>query len=275
MDIIDSTETRGPECILVHGIEGIGKSTWAKGAPKPLFADVEHGLAELGVPCVCIDTFAKAEEFVKTFPADQYRTAVIDTADALDLLMQRALCEKMGWKSIEDPGYSKGWTRLREQWVRFLASLRELQARNVEIIMLAHSQIKNFGNPAGADYARYTPKINDKVTDLIKGWSSVVLFAIHEETVQGAKDIAKDRGKGVGTGRRIVHTQREPAHDAKNRLNLPPILPLTYAAFDAGRKAFWEKKGSPDADTPSVTPTSTPGSTGTPPPASAGASDDA
>jgi len=285
--IIEGRTERARDRILLYGVEGIGKSTWATKADTPLFADVEQGLEEIGPPRVPIDRFMRSEkpiiewpagaspvsmqEFIRDFPMGEYRTSVIDTADALNLLMMASLCRRKGWKGgIEDPGFGKGWTALKEMWNELLVALRALNARGVEIILLAHTEIKNFSNPVGPDYSRFRPKINDKIVDKVKEWATAVLFAQHEEVVEGARDIVKDHGKGVGTGRRIVYTQHTPAYDAKNRYNLKPILDLDYTGFADGRAAFWasKKTGGPVQGSPPAAPVpcSSPGSAGTPAP---------
>ena len=41
----------------------------------------------------------------------------------------------------------------------------------------------------------------------------------------------KKRTRAVTTGTRVIHTVGQPAFLAKNRFNLPPVLPLTWADF--------------------------------------------
>ncbi len=272
--------------ILLHGFKGVGKSTWASKTDTPLFANVEQGLSEIGPDRMAINRFRdddkpfiewpegvegiSMQEFIHDFPVSTHRTAVIDTGDALNTIISTSLCEFNGWKDITSPGWQDGPKALAAEWDKYLAALLALYAKDVEIIILAHSEAKNHPNPLGADYVRYVPKISPKIVDKVGEWATAVLFAHYEETVKGdIKDIGKDRGKAVTSGRRITYTQYAPAHDAKNRYNLDPIIDLNYAAFDAGRKAFWAKKtGSPGKGAPPSVPSqdSTPGNTGTPAP---------
>ncbi len=112
-------------------------------------------------------------------------------------------------------------------------SVEAVRKRGLEVILLAHAQIRNFANPAGSDYARYECKLHKAAAALVKEWTDANLFAIHEEFVAD-KD---GKMKGVSTGKRIIHTQRTAAWDAKNRHNLPTELDLDYAAYSAAREA--------------------------------------
>jgi hypothetical protein len=66
-----------------------------------------------------------------------------------------------------------------------------------------------------------------------------VLFANYE--VLTVKETEKSKAKGVTTDKRIMHTRRTAAFDAKNRYGLPDTLDLDYAAFVEAVKA-----GEPD-----------------------------
>ncbi len=240
LQIVKTNAVKKADRIFLYGVEGIGKSTFGSKAPSPLFLDVEDGLAKIdasGVSCKC---YADALAFLKEFPVE-YKTLVIDTADALDAMMQRDLCERFSWETIEDAGYGKGWTALQDMWRKLLAQIDIVRLRGVEIIILAHSETKTFQNPAGPDYNRYQPKLNIKCGSVIKEWADTVLFACHEETVaikKGQDRNAPDaKGKATGTGQAIMYTSHAPAWDAKNRDGLPPRLPLTYSAFDSARKS--------------------------------------
>ena len=46
MEVIQRGKTPMPPRLMVYGTEGIGKSTLAAGAPKPIFVQTEDGLFE-------------------------------------------------------------------------------------------------------------------------------------------------------------------------------------------------------------------------------------
>lgn len=248
---------REPDRILMQGVEGVGKSTFGASAPNPIFITPESGASQIGV-----DRFPTPSTFQDILDSLQflresehdYKTVVVDTLDSVEPLAWAAACKRNGWTDIEDAGYGKGYTVVLDDWRKMLNALDGLRtARGMEVILLAHAVAKSFANPTGADYQRYEPAINKQAALLFKGWPDTILFATFEEgTLEAATgkvvtDIAtKKRVKGVSTGHRVVKTQRSAGYDAKNRYNLPPELPLSYADYAAHRELFWQGKVAVD-----------------------------
>jgi hypothetical protein len=236
-----------PDRILLMGTEGVGKTTFAAEAPSPIFICAEDGIptALQHIPRFPEpQSFAEVLEAIRTLARDEhdFRTLAVDTLDWLEPLIWRDLCARNGWTAddgapdIEKPGYGKGYVAAAEEWRRFFAALDQLRnRRGMEIILLAHTEIKTFQNPAGNDYSRYQLKLHKTSAGLVKEWTDVNLFAIHEEFAKEIK--GKPTRKGFSTGRRVVHTERTAAWDAKNRHSLPPELPLNYADYAAARAA--------------------------------------
>lgn len=99
----------------------------------------------------------------------------------------------------------------------------------MNIVLLAHSTVKQFKNPEGEDYDRYQVAMNDKAAGVWKQWCDVVLFAKHETAT--VKDAKTKRARGISTGAREMFTCWNAAYDAKNRHNLPEKMPLSWAEF--------------------------------------------
>lgn len=222
-----------PDRVLLYGVEGIGKSTWAAGAPAPIYIPAEDGTANLDVarfpePQGWADVLDAVR--VLTEEPHQYGTVVLDTLDAVEPMLWRHICERDKKSSIEDYGYGKGYVAALDEWRSFLAVLEKLRrTRNMGVVLIAHSWIKPFKNPEGEDFDRYELKLHAKAGGLLKEWSDAVLFA-HYETYAVKAD-EKRAAKGVSTGARVIHTQRTAAWDAKNRYSLPEMLPLNYEDF--------------------------------------------
>lgn len=233
--------TPQPDRVLLTGTEGVGKTTFAADAPNPVFICAEDGLPPvLGeVPRFPTpESLSDVQEAIRTLVREDhdFRTLVIDTVDWLEPLVWQKVCTENGWKDIEAPGYGKGYVAAAEEWRKLLSALDVLRKKKgMEVILLAHASIRTFQNPAGGDYSRYECKLNKNAAALLKEWVDTNLFAIHEEFVQVKN--GKETRKGVSTGRRVVHTERTAAWDAKNRYALPSELPLNYADYAAARAA--------------------------------------
>lgn len=233
--------TRGqlhkPLRVLLYGVEGVGKSTFGAAAPSPIFLASEDGTATLDVARFpepqCWSDVLDAIDTLTTEPHD-FRTLVIDTLDWLEPLCWAQVVAEGGpkIKSIEDFGYGKGYVAALDQWRGLLARLERMRtARGMHVIMLAHSWVKPFKNPEDDDYDRYELKLHAKAGGLLKEWCDAVLFARHDETT--ARDEKTKRTRGVSSGARVICTSRTAAYDAKNRHDLPPTMPLSWADFEA------------------------------------------
>lgn len=222
-----------PKRVLLYGPEGIGKSTFAMGAPSPIFLCPEDGTAELDVarlpePQNWSDVLA-AVKLLATEVHD-YKTFVVDTLDWIEPLCWDHVCEREGWKSIETPGYGKGYVEALNTWRQLISAIDHLRAqRAMHVILLGHSKVATFKNPEGEDYDRYSLKMHEKAGGLLKEWVDAVLFANYETFVDKASKMA--RGKGLSSGARVIHTERRAAWDAKNRYGLPEQMPLSWDEF--------------------------------------------
>jgi len=234
--------TRGrierPMRVLLFGTEGLGKSTFASHAPSPIFLASEDGTSQLDVARFPEPkSWRDAMDAIHALTIDEheYKTLVIDTLDWLEPLCWAAVCEKPDEKgkrrdNIEAFGFGKGYVAALDEWRLLLARIERMRlARNMHVVMLAHSWVKAFKNPEDDDYDRYEMKLNNKASGLLKEWCDVVLFGAYETFA--ATDKATKRTRGVSTGARVVHTQRTAAWDAKNRYDLPPTIPLDWQAF--------------------------------------------
>jgi hypothetical protein len=220
---------------ILYAPEGIGKTTFGASAPGAIFLGAEEGSAQLDVT-----RFPSPQTWTEVFDAirlltnetHDFKTLVVDTLDWIEPLCWAHICKRDNKKDVEDYGYGKGYQAALEEWRLFLGALERMRkAKPINVLMLAHSWIKPFKNPAGDDFDRYELKLNNKAAGLLKEWADDVLFANYEQF--GKKDERTKRVRGVDTGARIIFTERRAAYDAKNRHSLPETLPLSWADYQA------------------------------------------
>lgn len=148
-----------PERTLLIGTEKIGKSTFGASSPSPIFIAAEEGINHLDVkafpePQTAQDIFDAVAELEEQ--KHSFLTLVVDTVDWAEKFFIGELCWRNGWENINSPGWGDGQAALVEVWRTFLAALDRLRrTRGMEIILLAHAQVKTFQNPTGPDYSRY------------------------------------------------------------------------------------------------------------------------
>lgn len=227
-----------PMRLLVYGLEGVGKSTFAACAPNPIFLGAEDGTSELDVKRFPQpDSVADIAEAIAelTTAEHDYKTLVIDTLDWAEPLVWRQVCiacAKPGrppLRSIEEMGYGKGYVEAGGFWRQMIAGLERLrEARKMDVILLAHSWIKSFKNPGGEDFDRFEMRLHKSAAATWREWCDAVMFADHDITTY---EDDRKRVKGIGSGARVLRTQHNAAWDAKNRYDLPPTLALDWEVF--------------------------------------------
>ena len=228
----------GPWRILLYGVEGIGKTTFAAATPSPIFLGAEDGSGHLDVarfpsPGSWGDVRAAVETLVRE--KHDYRTLVVDTVDWAEPLLWEFICARDKKANVEDYGYGKGYQVALDEWRVLLAQLERLRGVGVNVLLLGHTHLKPFKNPEGDDFDRYELKLHLKAGGLLKEWSDAVLFANHETFAK--KDERTKRVKGVSTGARWLYTTRTAAYDAKNRFGFPEMLPLSWPDVEAAMTA--------------------------------------
>lgn len=224
--------------VLLYGVEGIGKTTFAAATPSPIFLGAEDGSGHLDVarfpsPASWFDLRAAVDTLLTE--THEFKTLVLDTIDWAEPLAWAHICKRDSVDNIEAYGYGKGYQVALDEWRGLLAQLERLRGIGMNVLLLGHTHLKPFKNPEGEDFDRYELKLNLKAGGLLKEWCDAVLFANHEtftKTEQRTK-----RVKGVSTGARWLYTQRTAAYDAKNRFGLPDQMPLSYADVEAAMQA--------------------------------------
>lgn len=225
-----------PPIIVVYGVHGVGKSTFAAQAPSPVFIQTEDGLGMLDCPHFPLaSTFDAVMEALAALYTEShdFKTCVLDSLDWLEPLIWAKACRDNGWASIEDAGYGKGYVAGLGYWRQYVEGLNALRDdKGMTIVQLAHTDIKRFDSPEHDPYDRYTIKLHARAAALVQEHSDIVLFANYRvSTVKADVGFNKKVSRAVGSGERVIHTTERPAFLAKNRYGLPDTLPLDWQAF--------------------------------------------
>ena len=118
-----------PVKTVLYGPEGIGKSTFASHFPDPVFIDTEGGTKRLNVArlpqptswAMLLDEVAEVRK--GSVPCG---TLVLDTSDWAERLCIQAVCARAKVNGIEDFGYGKGYTYVKEEFAKLLDALEEV-----------------------------------------------------------------------------------------------------------------------------------------------------
>jgi AAA domain-containing protein len=254
MSLLDTiTKGRRPRYIwaLIYGTDGVGKSTVCSHAPNPIFVGAEKGTEQLDVARFPqVESISELFAQLRTLQTEkhQYQTVVLDSLDWIEPLIWKAVCDEGKVENIEQfgGGYGKGYARALDLWRTLIKELAVLN-QNMHVLLIGHAQIKSFQDPElPSAYDRYQLKINDKAAALVREAADAVLFARFEtELVRASGAKAKVRGEG----KRIMYTESRPGFDAKNRFDLPFVMPLDWKSFGDAIRAFYgiKENGSGNA----------------------------
>jgi hypothetical protein len=236
LEQVQSGRSPAPRRVMLYGTHGIGKSTFAAMAEKPVFIQTEDGLGEIDCAKFPLaTTFDQAMKALSELYSEKhaFRTVVVDSLDWLERIIWAEVCRKRNVESIEDIGYAKGYTFALTQWREFLEGLTSLRTdKGMTAVLIAHARIERFENPETESYDRYVPRLHKLAAAVVQEWCDEVLFATYKVyTKQTDEGFDRKRTQGLGTGERVIRTVERPAHVAKNRLNLPDELPLDWNAY--------------------------------------------
>lgn len=215
--------------VVLYGTKGIGKTTYAAATPNPVFILTEDGLGLNKVPAFPLaKTYLDVREYVNDLIKGEhpYKTLVIDSLDWLERLIQTQVAQEEGKKDIAEIPFGKGHA-LAAKYMHDLAMLLDTlrEKRGMNILLLAHSQIKRFESPDTDPYDRYQLDLHQKAAAVIEEWADVILFYNYRVQVQRNKD---GDARAIGAGLRVMFAQERPAHLAKNRYGLDLEVPYNW-----------------------------------------------
>lgn len=213
---------RKPFAAMIYGPGGVGKTTFCKDLPKPLFIGADE-LDELDA-----DKLPKCKSWIEAKSQltwilnskPEYKTICVDTIDSLEILLHQSIIEsdKKGAKNMAKAhgGYGAAYSIALSEMTEFRDLLASLRENGYNIMLLCHSTTKRVSDPVVlSDYDEYKLTLHEKVENLFVDWVSAVIFLRHETV----KDL--EEKYAFGSGKRVAFFEKRPGYVAKNRYNLP------------------------------------------------------
>jgi AAA domain len=232
MNIMRATATLPPR-LLVHGQDGVGKTTLAAKFPSPVFLLTEDGVpagvevAAIGGRLTSFADILAALVALANEPHD-FQTVVLDSLDVLEGLLWQHVCHENGWPSIESAGYGKGYVIADAAWRDLLAGLDYLRRERGMIVMLiAHSEISTVNDPRATSYTSYQLRLHKRARGLVQDWCDAIGFLAPDLHVrEDDAGFGKKRSRADGGSQRWLHWEARPSFVAKNRYGLRAKMPV-------------------------------------------------
>lgn len=251
--------------LIIFGESGIGKSSLAVLAPKPIFIPLDDGSTNLRDPFThekvdqvqdCF-TFADTRGALQQYSLyDDNESIVIDTATKLQDLshpyMFATIPHEKGHTvtSIEGYGFGKGYRHLYDTMKLILMDADELVRRGKNVIFIAQCIARSVPNAAGEDYLCNCPRLYPgsknlpSLEALYCEWADHVLFVDHANTEVLDKKISGDTMRAVFTQSQL-HFRAKTRPLASGKI-VPPVVSFETIEDDSIFQYIFE--GDADAD---------------------------
>jgi hypothetical protein len=245
LDNVTGQRKLRPRRILLYGTRGIGKSTWATMADKPIVIPTEDGLEHIACkaffedrPSRKCESYAEYMQCLRELYATplDYKTVVTDSLDWLEHLVIAEACRRERAECLEElhrRTYGKGYDLVLPLWREILSAHDFLRNdRGLMVIFVAHFTLEKVKAPDSDSYTRYAPKLHKQAADIVQEWCDEVLFACYKNfTTVKEEGFGVKRAVAIGSGERVIKTTERPTHLAKNRLSLPDEIALDWREY--------------------------------------------
>jgi len=240
-------KVKKPIAILVYGVHGVGKSTFATEAENPIFIGSEEN-DELNA-----DRYPKINEWkdltdqLELVKKSNYQTIVIDTMDELERIAQNEILKKEPGKTMATA--CGGYGKANEVMERMFLGLRDTLSflrneKGMNVIILCHHEKTKYEDPISlTNYDNYSTALHKKLKPIFEDWVSIIAFAndklMRAENSQGKDTVISD-------GDRVMYFESRTSHVAKNRFKLPSEIEFpesgTWAFIKNHVDEFFGKK---------------------------------
>lgn len=210
MQIIKTTDPQAKPSIImmVYGAGGVGKTTFASTAPKPLLVDCENGAKYFGLRGINMDV-AKISQWsdmnglFDIAKEDTYETIIIDPIGELMEKLKRYMIAKGDRKLVQSDGSPSmaGWGWLKDT---MRATIKVLRDSGKNILLIAHVEEKT-DEEKMVKRPMIMTKISEELVNMVDivGYMTVTQVDGEEKRIiivdaSSDKYVAKDRTGQLG-----------------------------------------------------------------------------
>lgn len=238
--------------MVLYGEPGVGKSTFAAGAPKPFFITTDGNYEYLEDFCgmraedhqQCFSWAEMKKAFARDFT--NYDTIVVDLLEDSYLWADNEFCRDNKLLHISDLGYGKGYGILGNE---FFIEYQKLLALPKNIILLMHGVTEVLKDRRGVEYSKYGPSklLRDKLVTQLEGRVRFFVRAYAEASEGPDGRLQTKRYLSLSPdGHTEYGITRGLSSDA------PHSIPLDWNAFVTTIDQYTLKAGQPERVTATI-----------------------
>lgn len=235
-----------PHRVLVYGFDGIGKTSFAGGAPGAFFLDANKGSHKLNVERIDIIDWNDAKQWLDAIASGgvtlkdgkPIQTVVVDSMTDFESMSHMQIFGGSDTVTSFKGGYGKGDDHAMLEWRPFIGMLERVWLSGKNVVLCAHARTKHFEDPSGPPYDRFEVACRPTLAGALRQFVDYVFFC--------REDVGRMKEGGViTTGTRWMFTRRTPAYDAKARGSLifPEKILLSWGDFQKAVDADGNRDG--------------------------------
>jgi hypothetical protein len=240
---IETGTVARPIKVLLYGAPGIGKSKLASQFKRVLFIDMESGTDFLDVKRIRPKDFGELIKSIKwAANLKEYDTIVFDGLTAIESFSNDLTLAEQGWKTLEDPGYGKGYALANINFSRIVKAADFLCTNQKNVIFIAHSKTKTVIDPTQDSYDRIEFDVNK---NMINAFVSAVDSCFYLRPQIRSIETKDKEKKVISNGTRELILSDRGSALSKNRLShMGAVYEFPHEPeaekLDAQYKNFWE-----------------------------------
>jgi hypothetical protein len=239
-----------PVRMMLYGQNGIGKTTFGAGMPKPFVLAVEDGVGVMPVtyhranhesyPEILSDLM----EVGGYFQRGEFQSLIVDSVDALQSKIIEQILRENNKKTLNDFSYGKGYDIFKQKVEEFRGLMERFRCElNANVLLIAQTEARTIPDPINGLRDIFTMRLDKRAAGVLRDWADLVGFA----QLRGTPIMDKE-GKLIRIhtdGTRILSTAPSASFDAKNRFDLPAELPLAWPAVEAAIREAYQRPFDP------------------------------
>lgn len=195
---------------MLYGAPKTGKSTFASHIPNALFLPTEEGLNELEVFQYKIKSWRDVLKLRKELQEKDhgFECLVVDIVDWFYKHCEHYVCGKHGVTHPSDLEYGKGFSLVKDEFIRVVNGLNQL---GLGMVFICHAKEKEV-KKKNTTYTSMDTSLGATTNNLICGMCDFIFFAYIDED-----------------GKRVMRTKPSKYVNSGDRTGkLPEIMPFDY-----------------------------------------------